>query len=94
MPCLSLMSLEVTSVARLAGFAKQEDPEEDILRYRTYGNTDLSVSAICYGTMRYASKGGVLDDRSKAGSPVPSIERPALETHGDAMHRYHHSPHA
>jgi len=38
------------------------------MKYRTYGNTDLSVSEICYGTMRYASKGGDLDDRSKAGA--------------------------
>ena len=38
------------------------------MRYRTYGNTDFSVSEICYGTMRYASKSGDSDDRSKAGA--------------------------
>lgn len=38
------------------------------MKYRRYGNTDLSVSEICYGTMRYASKSGEMDERSKAGA--------------------------
>lgn len=38
------------------------------MKYRTYGNTDLSVSEICYGTMRYASKGGEMDEQSRAGA--------------------------
>jgi aryl-alcohol dehydrogenase-like predicted oxidoreductase len=37
------------------------------MRYRRFGNTDLEVSEICYGTMRYASKTGELDDVGKAG---------------------------
>ncbi|MFP4409592.1 MAG: aldo/keto reductase, partial [Spirochaetaceae bacterium] len=38
------------------------------MNYRIYGNTGLKVSEICYGTMRYASKDGEMDDRSKAGA--------------------------
>ncbi len=37
------------------------------MRYRRFGSTDLEVSEICYGTMRYASKSGTLDDVGKAG---------------------------
>ena len=38
------------------------------MEYRKYGNTDLSVSPICYGTMRYAAKNGRNDEQSKAGA--------------------------
>jgi aryl-alcohol dehydrogenase-like predicted oxidoreductase len=38
------------------------------MEYQKYGNTDLSVSRICYGTMRYASKNGKHDEQSKAGA--------------------------
>jgi aryl-alcohol dehydrogenase-like predicted oxidoreductase len=38
------------------------------MKYRTYGNTDLSVSEICYGTMRYASKSGKQDEQSRNGA--------------------------
>lgn len=38
------------------------------MKYRMYGNTDLSVSEICYGTMRYASKDGEMDEKSRTGA--------------------------
>lgn len=38
------------------------------MNYRTYGNTDLSVSEICYGTMRYASRSGEMNEQSQAGA--------------------------
>lgn len=38
------------------------------MNYRHYGNTDLKVSELCYGTMRYASKKGEMDEQSKAGA--------------------------
>jgi aryl-alcohol dehydrogenase-like predicted oxidoreductase len=37
------------------------------MKYRNFGNTDLKVSELCYGTMRYASKSGVKDETSVAG---------------------------
>ena len=37
------------------------------MEYRNFGNTDLRVSTICYGTMRYASKSGEYDEQAKAG---------------------------
>ncbi len=54
------------------------------MNYRIYGNTDLEVSEICYGTMRYASKNGEMDDRSKAGAR-------ALEEAVDAGVNFIHS---
>jgi len=38
-----------------------------VMRYRKYGNTELKVSEMCFGTMRYASKEGIPDETSKAG---------------------------
>lgn len=38
------------------------------MKYRKFGNTDLNVSEICYGTMRYASKTGQEDEQSKAAT--------------------------
>lgn len=38
------------------------------MRYRSYGDTGLRVSEICYGTMRYVSKTGERDDRSAAAA--------------------------
>ena len=38
------------------------------MKYRTYGNTDLLVSEICFGTMRYASKSKEMDEQSQAGA--------------------------
>jgi len=37
------------------------------MKLRPYGNTDLMVSELCFGTMRYASKTGVDDAASDAG---------------------------
>ena len=54
------------------------------MNYRPYGNTDLNVSEICYGTMRYASKSGEMDDQSKAGAR-------ALEEAVDAGVNFIHS---
>ena len=54
------------------------------MKYRNYGNTDLSVSEICYGTMRYASKEGTMDDQSRAGAR-------ALEEAVDAGINFIHS---
>ncbi|MDA3950998.1 MAG: aldo/keto reductase [Spirochaeta sp.] len=54
------------------------------MKYRNYGNTDLSVSPVCYGTMRYASKAGTLDDQSRAGAR-------ALEEAVDAGINFIHS---
>ncbi len=56
------------------------------MKYRNYGNTDLSVSEICYGTMRYASKDGNLDDQSRAGAR-------ALEEAVDSGINFIHSSH-
>ena len=39
--------------------------------YRTNGNSDLKLSEICCGTMRYASKVGEMDDKSKARARTP-----------------------
>ncbi|MCA1755476.1 MAG: aldo/keto reductase [Spirochaeta sp.] len=38
------------------------------MKYRQYANTGLEVSEICYGTMRYASKDGVMDEQARAGA--------------------------
>jgi len=37
------------------------------MKLRKFGNTDLMVSELCFGTMRYASKSGVADADSDAG---------------------------
>ena len=37
------------------------------MEYRYFGNTELKVSSICYGTMRYANKSGNYDEQTKAG---------------------------
>ena len=37
------------------------------MRYRRFGATDLEVSEICFGTMRYAAKSGEMDDAGRAG---------------------------
>ncbi len=37
------------------------------MNYRQFGNTELKVSELCYGTMRYASKSGTEDEVSAAG---------------------------
>lgn len=38
-----------------------------LMKLRRYGNTDLMVSELCFGTMRYASKSGAEDATSDAG---------------------------
>ena len=38
------------------------------MQYRTLGTTDLKVSEICYGTMRYASKDGTHDEQANAAT--------------------------
>jgi len=37
------------------------------MEYRKFGNTGLEISPICYGTMRYASKSGQMDDTAREG---------------------------
>ena len=37
------------------------------MNYRRFGNTDLEVSEICYGTMRFAATEPGADDRSRLG---------------------------
>ena len=37
------------------------------MNYRRFGSTDLKVSEICFGTMRYANKSGKEDEVSQAG---------------------------
>ena len=37
------------------------------MEYRRFGSTDLEVSPICFGPMRFAAKGGADDERSRAG---------------------------
>lgn len=37
------------------------------MRYRRVTKTDIDVSVVCFGSMRFAAKSGVVDDRSKAG---------------------------
>lgn len=56
----------------------------ETMQYRQFGTTDLRVSELCYGTMRYASKSGELDDASRAG-------RRALEEAIDAGVNFIHS---
>ncbi len=41
------------------------------MEYRAFGSTGLNVSVICYGTMRYASKGGERDDRAAEATRAP-----------------------
>jgi aryl-alcohol dehydrogenase-like predicted oxidoreductase len=54
------------------------------MQYRPLGTTDLHVSELCFGTMRYASKSGELDEAGKAG-------RRALEEAIDAGVNFIHS---
>ncbi len=44
---------------------------------RAFGNTGLKVPPICYGTMRYANKDGMYDEKSKEGARAleAAIER-------------------
>jgi aryl-alcohol dehydrogenase-like predicted oxidoreductase len=37
------------------------------MQYRQVPRTDVKVSVVCFGPMRFAARGGVEDDRSKAG---------------------------
>ena len=50
---------------------------------RRFGNTDLEVSPICFGPMRFAAKDGTDDDRSRAGRMA--LER-ALERGVNFVH--------
>lgn len=56
------------------------------MRYRTFGATDLEVSEICYGTMRYASKDGKRDERAADATR-------ALQEAVDAGINFFHSSH-
>ena len=47
------------------------DLEVSEMEYRAFGSTGLNVSVICYGTMRYASKGGERDDRAAEATRAP-----------------------
>lgn len=38
------------------------------MQYRRYGNTDLLVSEICFGTMRYVAKDGGSDEEARTAS--------------------------
>lgn len=38
------------------------------MQYRRYGNTDLFVSEICFGTMRYVAKEDVSDEQARTAS--------------------------
>ncbi len=37
------------------------------MQYRQFGSSDLQLSGVCYGTMRYAPKDGSFDDVARAG---------------------------
>ena len=53
------------------------------MQARRFGNTDLEVSPICFGPMRFAAKGGADDERSRAGRQA--LER-ALERGVNFVH--------
>ena len=53
------------------------------MNYRKFGNTDLVVSEICFGPMRFSAKEPGADDQSKAGQRA--LER-ALERGVNFIH--------
>ena len=53
------------------------------MQARRFGTTDLEVSPICFGPMRFAAKGGTDDERSRAGRQA--LER-ALERGVNFVH--------
>lgn len=59
------------------------------MQYRQLGATDLRVSELCFGTMRYASKSGELDDTGKAGRRAleEAIERGVNFIHSSYEYR-------
>ena len=42
-------------------------PSEVDMRSKRVPKTDIDVSVVCFGAMRFAAKSGVMDDRSRAG---------------------------